>query len=149
MLLSVISTSFAEDYYNCFGVIAGKNTTKDGYVILAHNEDDAGELMINFYAGEKYLWQEIPGFEASDAFLNRHGVAIVSDSCHSREDTENYTDGGIYHNLRVQVAERARTAREGVRIIGELVEKYGYRGSGRTYLLADSEEGWAVSVVKG
>ena len=149
MLFSVISTSFAEDFYNCFGVIAGKNATKDGYVILAHNEDDGGETMLNIYAGENYLWEELPGFEASDSFLNRHGVAVTSDNCPSREDAAVLTDGGILYDIRVQVAERARTAREGVRIIGELVEKYGYRGSGRTYLLADSEEGWAVSVVKG
>lgn len=149
LLLSVSSVSFAEDEYNCFGIIAGKNVTKDGYVILAHNEDDGGDLMVNFYAGDKYLWQEIPGLEASDAFLNRHGVAIVSDSCPSREDAGELTDGGIFYNLRVQVAERARTAREAVHIIGELVEKYGYKGSGRTYLVADSEEGWAVSVVMG
>ena len=149
LLLSVNSVSFAEDEYNCFGIIAGKNVTKDGYVILAHNEDDGGDLMVNFYAGDKYLWQEIPGLEASDAFLNRHGVAIVSDNCPSREDAGELTDGGIFYNLRVQVAERARTAREAVHIIGELVEKYGYKGSGRTYLVADSEEGWAVSVVMG
>lgn len=149
LLLSVSSVSFAEDEYNCFGIIAGKNVTKDGYVILAHNEDDGGDLMVNFYAGDKYLWQEIPGLEASDAFLNRHGVAIVSDNCPSREDAGELTDGGIFYNLRVQVAERARTAREAVHIIGELVEKYGYKGSGRTYLVADSEEGWAVSVVMG
>lgn len=149
LLLSVSSVSFAEDEYNCFGIIAGKNVTKDGYVILAHNEDDGGDLMVNFYAGDKYLWQEIPGLEAADAFLNRHGVAIVSDSCPSREDAGELTDGGIFYNLRVQVAERARTAREAVHIIGELVEKYGYKGSGRTYLVADSEEGWAVSVVMG
>ena len=149
LLLSVCSVSFAEDEYNCFGIIAGKNVTKDGYVILAHNEDDGGDLMVNFYAGDKYLWQEIPGLEASDAFLNRHGVAIVSDNCPSREDAGELTDGGIFYNLRVQVAERARTAREAVHIIGELVEKYGYKGSGRTYLVADSEEGWAVSVVMG
>ena len=149
LLFSFAAVSFAEDCYNCFGVIAGKNATTDGYVILAHNEDDRGDLMINYYVSDNYLWQEIPGLEAADGFLNRHGVAIVSDSCPSREDTEDVTDGGIFHNLRVQVAANARTAREGVRIIGELVEKFGYRDSGRSYLIADSEEGWVVSVVKG
>ena len=29
MLLSTMTASFAEDYYNCFGVIAGKNATKE------------------------------------------------------------------------------------------------------------------------
>lgn len=149
LLVCIVLISCISAKADCFGVIAGKNVTKDGYVLLAHNEDDGGELLLNFYAGEKFLWEEIPGLEASDAFFNRHGVALVSNNCPSREDAPVLTDGGIFHNLRVQVAERARTAREGVRIIGELVEKYGYRDSGRSYLLADSREGWVVSVVMG
>ena len=37
------------DHLNCFAVLAGKNATKDGSVMLAHNEDDSGEQMINIY----------------------------------------------------------------------------------------------------
>jgi dipeptidase len=51
--------------------------------------------------------------------------------------------------LRRLVAERARSAREGVRIAGELVERFGYIASGRTYIIADPEEGWLFCVVHG
>ncbi len=148
-LLCSIAASMAQDYHNCFGIIAGKDCTTDGYVMLAHNEDDPGEQMLNIYPADKYLWVEFPKLDAADAFLTRTGVAIVSDNCRSREDKPVLTDGGIFYRLRVEVASRAKSARDGVRIIGELVEKYGYGDSGRSYLLADANEGWIVSVVNG
>ena len=51
----------------CFGIIAGRGATTDGYVYLGHNEDQWGEQMLNIYnvpAGKDrcaYLWFEFPG----------------------------------------------------------------------------------------
>ena len=36
-----------------------------------------------------------------------------------------------------------------MKIAGELVEQRGYRGSGRTYVIADCNEGWVFAVVRG
>jgi dipeptidase len=47
------------------------------------------------------------------------------------------------------VAERAKTARDGVLLAGRLVEQFGYIDSGRTYIIADSDEGWLFCVVNG
>ena len=97
----------------------------------------------------KFIWCEFPGMSVADAAMNQWGVAIASDGCNSREDRDDFTDGGILYDLRIDVAKYARSAREAVRIIGEAVEQYGYKGSGRTYSVADPEEGWIVAVVKG
>ena len=54
----------------CFGIIAGKNATTDGYVYLGHNEDQSGEQMLNIYNVPAtpdrlaYLWFEFPGAKA-------------------------------------------------------------------------------------
>jgi dipeptidase len=50
--------------------------------------------------------------------------------------------------LRRLVAERAKTAREGVRIAGELIEQVGYPSS-RTLVIADSKEAWLLSMSRG
>jgi len=134
---------------NCFGIIAGKNTTVDGSVLLCHNEDDGGEQMLNIYKDDNLLWAEFPGMEVADAFLNKYGVGVVSDSCPSKEDRDDFTDGGVLYEIRLHVGQNATSARDAVRIIGEDVEKYGYKGSGRSYLVADAKEGWVVSIVKG
>lgn len=97
-----------------------------------------------------YIWSEMPGFSFSDSYINEWGVAIASDACSSRERPPyDLTNGGIKYWLRRVVAERAKTAREGVKIIGEMVEKYGYASSGRTYIIADPNEAWLCSVVAG
>ncbi len=159
---------------DCFTVIVGKKASADGSVIVAHNEDDPGDIIVNVrkiqardYAGRRrvalgngatyetdgkvagFLWIEAAGQEFADSFVNDYGVVITSDSCPSRETAEDLTDGGIGHMLRRLMAEKARSAREAVKLAGELVERYGYRGSGRTYSVADKDEAWMIAIIRG
>ncbi|MDH4239517.1 MAG: C69 family dipeptidase [Phycisphaerae bacterium] len=158
----------------CFSIVAGKDASVDGYVIMAHNEDDTIPQIVNHHKiprrkhanGEKvkllnggqldqveqtwaYIWSEMPGMLFSDSYINEWGVSITSDNCPSREDKPQITDGGIGYMLRYLVAERARTAREGVLLAGRLVDRFGYIDSGRTYIICDPEEGWLFCVVNG
>lgn len=174
ILLSFLSFSVNANDFNCYTLIAGNKATVDGSVMMAHNEDDGGEQMLNWYrvpsvrhkTGETllfrnggqellptvangYLWLELPGMDVSDSYLNDRGVAVVSDACPSKEDRTDYTDGGVVYELRQMLAMQAVSARHAVDIIGYLVEKYGYASSGRTYCVADAREAWAVSVVQG
>lgn len=103
-----------------------------------------------------FLWSENPGLEFSDAYINEWGVAVVSDACPTREDDYvaliargEIRDGGIGYMLRRLVAERAKTAREGVHLAGALVARFGYVHSGRTYVIADAREAWLFAVVRG
>lgn len=160
ILLAGFATSFAQntsDRYtdNCFAIIAGKDATADGSVLFGHNEDDGGEQMLNFYiAGgcdgmASYLWAEFPGMKQADAYINEYGVAVASDYCPSKEDRNDCTDGGVLYEVRQTVAKYAKSARHAVSLIGRLIEQRGYKDTGRTYSVADSKEGWVVSVVKG
>ena len=103
-----------------------------------------------------YLWSENPGLEFSDAYINEWGVSIVSDSCRTREDDYaalvargEIRNGGIGYMLRRLVVERAKNAREGVRLAGQLVERFGYVFSGRSYVIADAREAWLFAAVQG
>ncbi len=151
------------DPFNCFTVIAGRNATADGSVLFAHNEDDYGTRIVNWYKVEQkihdpgsvvtvnkegavipqavethaYLWLDMPELESSDTYMNEFGVVIASDQCDSGEDNPEITEGGIGYWLRRIMAERAKTAREGVKIGGELIDRFGYIFSGRSYFIAD------------
>jgi dipeptidase len=158
----------------CFTVLVGRNASADGAVMVAHNEDDRGEIIVNLRkikardqgaprkvalgngavheTGGKtagFLWIEATTQEFADSFINDHGVLVTSDSCPSRVTEEDYTNGGIGGMLRRLVAEQATSAREAVRLAGELIEKYGYRSSGRTYSIADKTEAWMLAVLRG
>ncbi len=158
----------------CFTIVVGKDASADGYVIMAHNEDDGPPQIVNHHkvprrkhsADEKvqllgggeyeqaaetwsYIWSEMPELRFSDSYLNEWGVCVASDNCPSREDNPELTDGGISYWLRRLVAERATSAREGVLLAGELVERFGYDASGRTYIICDPDEGWLFCAVNG
>lgn len=42
--------------------------------------------------------------------------------------------------------ERCKTAREAVMLMGQMIEQYGYYGTGETPLLADPNEGWVMEM---
>jgi dipeptidase len=164
----------AEKCDACYSIVVGKKASVDGCVIMAHNEDDGPPQIVNHHkvprkthsSGETvrlrnggqlaqvrqtwaYIWSEMPGMLFSDSYLNEWGVCVASDNCPSREDKPQITDGGIGYMLRQLVAQRAKTAREGVLLAGKLVERFGYIDSGRTYIICDPDEGWLFCVVNG
>ena len=158
----------------CFSIIVGKEASANGYVMLGHNEDNGPPVAVNHHkvprkkyksgditklvnGGElpqieetwAYIWSEIPGEAFSDAFVNEWGVAIASDKCLSREDKPELTDGGISLMFRRIIAQRAKTAREGIKVAAELVERFGYDSSGRSYMICDPDEGWMFCAING
>ncbi|HUU58726.1 MAG TPA: C69 family dipeptidase [Phycisphaerae bacterium] len=100
------------------------------------------------------LWSENPGLVSSDGYLNEWGVAVVSNRCWGRENTRSLeaagqiVKGGISYMLRRLIAERARTARAGVQLAGELVARVGYAAS-QTLIIADPAEAWVLAMVPG
>ncbi len=158
----------------CFSIVVGKDASVNGGVIMAHNEDDSPPQLVHHRnvprrhhaPGDKvqlrnggqldqvewtwgYMWSEMPGMLFSDGYVNEWGVCVSSDNCPSREDRTELTDGGIGYMLRRLVAERAKSARQGVLLAGSLVERFGYIDSGRTYFISDPDEGWLFCVVRG
>jgi dipeptidase len=127
---------------------------------IEHNAGDMVKLMggaevLQVKETYAFLWSENPGLQYSDGYLNEWGVAVVSDGCPDRtEDLQKLetegqlVKGGIGYMLRRLVAERAKTAREGVQIAGELIEKVGYPSS-RTLVIADAKEAWLLSMTRG
>lgn len=103
-----------------------------------------------------FLWSENPELDYSDGYLNECGVAIASVKCVTREDSYQalvsrgeIRNGGIGCMLRRLVALRAKTAQDGVDLMGKLIERFGYADSGRSYVVADPDEAWLVEVVRG
>lgn len=166
--------SLQSQVIDCFSVVVGKTASVDGSVILAHNEDDGAPQYVGWYrvprlkhaAGEvvtlkngaqipqvnetnSYLWLQMPTMDFCDSYMNEWGVTIASNQCFSQERNGQLTDGGIGYWLRRLMSERAKTAKEAVKIGGALIEKLGYASSGRSYIIADSHEAWVMAAVNG
>lgn len=163
-----------DSQYNCFSILVGKNATDDGSVLFAHNEDDGGINLVNWYKvprlthqkGENislinggqipqvnetysFLWLEMPGQTFADSYMNEWGVTIASDACRSKEDSPDLVNGGIGYYLRRIMADRAKSAKEAVKIAGSIIDSIGYASSGRTYCIADPTGAWMMSIVQG
>jgi dipeptidase len=81
--------------------------------------------------------------------LNEFGVAVRDIWSPSRPEliamTPKNQMGPNYSELARLVLDRARTAKDGVRLIGELIDKYGHTTyGGNSHLIADAEEAWVV-----
>lgn len=101
-----------------------------------------------------YHWSELAGpaggYPWGDSFLNECGVCVTSNNCNgSKEDHPDLTDGGIAYNLRRVLAERSGSAREGLMVMIDMVETWGYAPSGRCYFVADKDEAFMMQIVNG
>ncbi len=163
----------------CFTIIVGKDASATGEILIGHNEDNDRRIITNQYwvpaadhkAGEMIEFEasaaKIPqashtlgfwwtqtlapeGSSFSDGFINEKGVAVVSNNCNiTIEKDQKFNEGGIGYGIRRIVAERANSAREGVDIVIDLMKKYGYFHMGRTYTIADRNEAWQISLLRG
>ena len=80
-------------------------------------------------------------------FMNEYQVAIGESTFGGRSeltDTTGIIDWGSIMFLGLQ---RAKTAREAVKVMVELVDKYGYFSSGQSYSIADPNEVWILELI--
>ena len=167
----------ARNIDNCSCFIVGKDATTTGKVLVGHNEDDSSCVtqlhkvprmthkegdVITFDDGPRvipevpetyaYCWSEVRGpggATFADGFANEFGVIVVTNSCvASKESEDDPQPKGIGDGLRRLIAERAKTAREGVQVAADLLAKYGYR-SARAYTIADKDEAWVFMATTG
>jgi dipeptidase len=104
----------------------------------------------------KILKGEIPEVEETYAFmnvaypcLNEKQLAIGETTIGGRRELEN--DDGLFliEELERIALERCATARDALKLIGELVKKYGYGDSGECITIADKKEVWQLEIMGG
>lgn len=155
----------------CLAIVVGSLGTKTGKVLLGHNEQNYGRHPVNYrYISNSedflrkyklreyalnYIYAEIPKLDYSDNCINEKGVAIFGNGCPSKINdlegliNQNIIKKGIGQKFPQVIAKYAKTARDGVEIVKQLMSDYGYISSGRTFVIADESEAFVVSVVQG
>lgn len=176
IICTILITIFSiHSTYSCYVIAAGKDATADGSIIFGHVEQNYDASVLNFrfiprrqfnsgskltlYRGGKLthvpevnalLWTQNIKKEFADGFMNEWGVGVYTNLCTAREKNPSLTDDGLGYFLRRLVAERAKTAREGVHVAGDLVEQFGYAApTGRTLSISDPNEIWLFALCRG
>lgn len=150
----------------CTNVLVSKGASKDGSVMVVYAADSPllyGELyfkpagvfargtfldVINWDTGE--FMGKIPQIGKTYQTvgnMNEHQVSIVETTFGGREELPNPTGIMDYGSLIYITLQRAKTAREAIEIIDQLMQTYGYASGGESFSIADKNEIWIMEIV--
>ncbi|MEA2031473.1 MAG: C69 family dipeptidase [candidate division Zixibacteria bacterium] len=79
--------------------------------------------------------------------MNEHQLAISETTFSGREELRNPNGLLHYWDMMMLALKRARTAREAIIVMTNLVKEYGYRSSGETFSIADTKETWIMEMI--
>jgi len=79
--------------------------------------------------------------------LNEHGLAIGETTIGGRRELVNNEGMFMIEELERIALERCKTAREAIKLIGELVKQYGYGDFGECITIADGKEVWHFEIM--
>ena len=143
----------------CTNFIVGKKASADGSVFVTYNADSYGAFMpLYHYPAATHQPGEMrkivewdtnkPLGEIAEApqtwnvigNSNEWQVTIGETTFGGREEMADSTGIIDYGSLIYITLQRARTAREAIRTIDELVQTYGYCSEGETFSIVDKDE---------
>ena len=151
--------------FSCTNFIVGKKASADGSVICSYNADDYGmfQNLCHYPAAthkkgdmrKVFDWDtnryngEIP--EALHTYnvignINEYQVTIGETTYGGREEMVDTTGILDYGSLIYIAVQRSKTAREAIRVMTTLVEKYGYCSEGETFTICDPNEAWIMEM---
>lgn len=79
--------------------------------------------------------------------MNEHQVAIGETTYGGRSELRDTTGIIDYGSLIYITLQRAKTAREAINIMAELVDTYGYYSSGESFSISDPHEVWIMELI--
>ena len=152
----------------CTNLIAGKKATVDGSTMVTYAADSHtlfGALyhqaaadhkpgtmrkVIEWDTG-KYLGEipEVPHTYNVVGNMNEHQLVIAESTWGGLPELVDTTGKSIidYGSLIYITLQRAKTAREAIDIMADLVNKYGYASSGESFSIADPNEVWVMEMI--
>lgn len=165
LLIAVLAFAF-QSADACTSFLVGKKASADGSAFITYNADSYGMFgRLKYYPAAKhpkgtmrrivdgdtnhYLC-DIP--EAAETYavmgqINEYQLAITETTFGGREELDGAGEGIDYVSLMTLGLQRAKTAREAIKVMTELVNKYGYASSGESFSIADPNEVWMMEMI--
>ncbi|UCB51864.1 MAG: C69 family dipeptidase [Candidatus Zixiibacteriota bacterium] len=79
--------------------------------------------------------------------MNEHQLTISETTFDGREELQDSTGLLHYWDLMELALGRAKTAREAIEVMTNLVAEYGYRSTGESFSIADTKEAWILEMI--
>jgi dipeptidase len=80
-------------------------------------------------------------------YINEHQVAMGETTFGGREELIDPNGLIDYGSLMFMALERSKSAREAIKVIGDLVEEYGYGSDGESFSISDKDEVWYMEII--
>ena len=92
--------------------------------------------------------EQVPHTYSVVGNMNEHQVAIGETTFGGRSELGSQSGAIIdYGSLMYITLQRAKTAREAIQVMTDLVEKYGYYSSGESFSVSDPQEVWILEMI--
>jgi dipeptidase len=150
--------------FGCTNILVTKGASADGSVIISYSVDGEFLPILRYTPAADH----VPGdfFEAKGrdgvvraripqpahtygtlGIMNEHQLAIGETTFDGRLELQNKKGGINYWTLMQLALQRARTAREAIKVMTDLVEEYGYASTGESFSIGDPNEAWILEMI--
>ncbi len=156
----------AQEADACTNFLVGKKASADGSAFITYNQDDYGMFgrllylpaadhakgaMRRIVDGDtNHYLGEIPEAAHTYAvmgYINEHQVGVVETTFGGREELVDPKGTIDYVSLMTIALQRAKTAREAIKVMTTLVQQYGYASEGESFSIADPNEVWILEMI--
>ncbi|MBN2009483.1 C69 family dipeptidase [candidate division KSB1 bacterium] len=166
LLTTMLIFFFISPGYSCTNFLFSKGATMDGSTMITYAADSHelyGELyytpaarytpgtMLNIYEWDtgNYLGQieQVAETYTVVGNMNEYQVSLGETTYDGRTELQDTTAIVDYGSLMYITLQRAKTAREAIQIMTDLVERYGYASTGESFSIADPNEVWIMDMI--
>lgn len=152
--------------YACTSLLAARKATTDGSTIITYAADSHtlyGTLQFlpaaDYPAGTMLeirdcdsnkplgLIPQVAHTYKVVGFMNEHQLSITETTFGGRPELVDTTGIIDYGSLMTITLQRAKTAKEAIKVMTDLVKEYGYFSSGESFSIADPDEVWILEMI--
>ena len=166
IILAVVFLAASATSFACTNFLVGRKASTDGSTMISYSADSYwlyGALYFypraNYKDDEKlkiYEWDtgeyrgEIDQVKHTYQVLgnmNEQQLSIGETTFTGRKELQNKEGIMDYGSLIYVTLQRAKTAREAIKVMTDLVERYGYGSTGESFSIADPSEVWIMEMI--
>ena len=166
LLAVTLAGAISTNSHACTNVLVTKGASADGSNMISYAADSHqlyGELyfapasvwntgdmrQINEWDTGKFLGHipQVARTYQRVGNMNEHQLIIAETTYGGRPELEDPKGIMDYGSLIYVALERAKTAREAIKVVVDLANEYGYYSSGESFSFADKEEVWVMDLI--
>ncbi len=164
VLAAVLAVSAAGPAGACTNLLVTKGASVDGSVTITYTCDGEFHPHLRYTPAADYApgdslemtdWsgnlrgkiEQVEHTYAHVGLMNEHQLAISETTFDGRLELQDKEAILHYWDLMHLALKRAKTAREAIEVMTDLVAEYGYRSTGESFSIADTEEAWIMEMI--